>query len=339
MNLNQCVELVFGVVPAPVRDEFVRNPIAAIQDELGITIVEARHLGDQKRNDGGACDGMSFLEDGVILYAPSDHSRRQNFTLAHELGHWALDGSPDDVQDWIADEDDSAKLIETVCDRIAARLLVPADSVTTVIGAGPVRADHLRALFDATQASRPACAIALANRLPGLGAVVIIDRPTGEVTHASVRPDLSRGWPKVYPWRGQTLSPTDPLMRLEPEAASTRSRTWQMPWGTSESFYVDAVADDRRTFAVFSAADLWAIDSFHARDNREFDARPTFTGYCCGTEFKGRGFPCAECSKPFCPTCGLCKCQRDEKREAGCSNCFIMYLPHLLENGLCENCR
>ena len=112
-----------------------------------------------------------------------------------------------------------------------------------------------------------------------------------------------------------------------------------MPWGTSAEFYIDAVADDRWTFAVFSDSDLWAIDTFHARDNREFDARPTLTGYCCGHDFKGRGFPCSECSKPFCPTCGLCKCQRDATREAPCSSCFTMYLPHLLENGLCENCR
>ncbi|MCM3895783.1 ImmA/IrrE family metallo-endopeptidase [Gordonia sputi] len=339
MNLNQCVELVFGVVPATVRDEFVRNPITAVQDGLGLTVVEARHLGDQKRNDGGACDGVSFLKDGVILYAPSDHSRRQNFTLAHELGHWAFDGSPDEIQDWIADEDDSAKLIETVCDRIAARLLVPSDSVTAVIRAGPVRADHLRALFDATQASRPACAIALANRLPGLGAVVIIDRRTGEITHASVRPDPGRGWPKVYPWRGQFVSSTHPLMRLAPGANSTRRGRWEMPWGTSAEFYIDAVADNRWTFAVFSAIDLWAVDSFHARDNREFDARPTLTGYCCGTEFKGRGFPCSECGKPFCPKCGLCKCDRDAEREVRCDGCFMTYLPHLLEEGLCENCR
>ena len=43
-------------------------------------------------------------------------------------------------------------------------------------GAGPISARHVSELVDATRASRPACAIALASRLAGLGAVVIIDK-------------------------------------------------------------------------------------------------------------------------------------------------------------------
>ena len=225
MDINRCVDLALAVVPPEVRDEFLNDPVAAIHDGLGLTVTEADHLRDQQRADGGACDGVSFLNDGVILYASSPHSRRENFTLAHELGHWAVEHSPDEVHDWIADEDNSRQLIETVCDRVAARLLVPSVAVTAVISDGPVRAGHLVELFDTTQASRPACAIALATRLPSLGAIVIIDRHTGEVTHACVRPDPTSGWPRVYPWRGQSLASTDPLMRLVPGAGRSARRT------------------------------------------------------------------------------------------------------------------
>lgn len=339
MNLDLCVDLAFSAIPLSVRDGFLDDPVAAIRDRLGLSVTAAEHLVDT-RADGGACDGMSFLSDGVILYAPSRNSRRQNFTLAHELGHWAFDNAPDEVQDWIADEDRPQQLIETVCDRIAARLVVPSGAVDAAVGKGPVCAQHIFDLFEATVASRPACAIALANRLTDLGAVVIVDRLTGEITHASVRPDPAHGWPRVYPWPGQTLSSTDPLMQLAPGVGSTRRTTWQMPWKVSAEFYIDALADERRIYAVLSASDLWAVDVFHAADDRDFDARPSLAGHCCGVEFQARGYPCAGCGKPFCPTCGLCQCDRDAKREILCGGgCFTKYLPHLLEDGLCENCR
>src|SRR5690349_3943356 len=116
VTLEDCVEQAFSLVPTDVRARFAAEPIKALQSDFGLTVQAVEHLANT-REDGGACDGISFLEDGVILYAPTPASRRENFTLAHELGHWLAENAPD-VYDWLANQDDPGRLLETVCDRI-----------------------------------------------------------------------------------------------------------------------------------------------------------------------------------------------------------------------------
>ena len=338
MDLESCVSQALSLVPEDVGARFAANPAQVLRSDFGLTVRAVDHL-DNARDDGGACDGVSFLEDGVILYAATPNSRRENFTLAHELGHWLAENAPD-VYDWLADEDDPGRLLETVCDRIAQRLLLPGDAAPAVIGPGPVRARHLIDLYNATQASRPVCAIALARQLPGLGAVTIIDRGSGVVTHASVTPDPEHGWPTVFPWRNQRLDGTHPLLRLRAGAESARRVPWSTPWGTHAEFYVDALADDKRVIAVFSDTDLWGVERFHPDLDRDFDVRPQLSGHCCGTSFQRRGYPCSNCEQPFCPKCGECRCERNARREVRCEGgCFQMFLPHLLVEGRCAECR
>lgn len=302
-----------------------------------MTVRAVDHL-TSARDDGGACDGVSFLQDDVILYAPTPANRRENFTLAHELGHWLAEMAPG-VYDWIADQDDPGRLLETVCDRIAQRVLLPDEAARAVVGSGPIRARHVIDLYDATQASRPVCAIALARQLPGFGAIAIIDRYTGTVSHASVKPDPEQGWPTVFPWRGQQLPDGHPLLQLPSGSSATRLLTWRTPWNAQADFYVDATGDDKRILAVFSGSDLWGSERFHAPIDREFDTRPLLAGYCCGKSFERRGYPCTDCHQPFCPRCGECRCGRDAKRELTCERCFLKFQPHLVVDGLCVDCR
>lgn len=338
MDLEFSVDQALSLVPPGARKRFVANPAEVLRSDFGLTVKAVDHLASA-RDDGGACDGVSFLEDGVILYAATPASRRENFTLAHELGHWLAESAPD-IYDWLADQDDPGRLLETVCDRIAQRLLLPDDAAASVISSGPIRAQHLIDLYNTTQASRPVCAIALAKQLPSLGAVIIVDRYAGVVAHASVTPDPEHGWPIVFPWRNQQLPATHPFLQLPVGAGSTRRLTWSTAWGTQAEFYVDVVADDKRVFAVFSDSDLWGIEQFHPDLDRDFDSRPQLTGHCCGTSFHRRGYPCSNCEQPFCPQCGECRCERNAKREVMCEgDCFMMFLPHLLVGGRCSECR
>ncbi len=336
MNLEGCVEQALSLVSDDVRMRFAADPCGVLRSDLGLTVKAVEHLANA-REDGGACDGVSFLEDDVILYAPTPASRRENFTLAHEFGHWLAEKAPD-TYDWLADQDEPGRLLETVCDRIAQRLLLPDSAARAVIGQGPVRAQHLIDLYDATQASRPVCAIALAKHLPGLGAIAIIDRYTGTVAHASVKPDPEHGWPTVFPWRDQQVSDGHPLLRLAPGSSTTRRLPWRTPWNTQADFYVDAVGDDKRVIVVFCGSDLWETEVFHPHIDRDFDIRPLLKGYCCGVSFERRGYPCPNCRQPFCPRCGDCRCERDAKREVMCSGCFLQFQPHLVVDGLCVDC-
>jgi hypothetical protein len=337
VDLDGCVQASIAVLSGDVRRKFSGDPLAVLTAELGLTVRSVDHLANS-RDVGGACDGLSFLEDGVILYAPTPASRRENFTLAHELGHWLAEKAPG-VYDWLADQDDPGRLLETVCDRIAQHLLLPDSAAQAVVGSGPIRAGHLFKLYDATQASRPVCAIALAKQLVGLGAVVILDCVTGEVTHSSVNPDPERGWPTVFPWRGQSLGAGHPLSGMSAGTSLTRRVSWRTPWSSQAEFYIDAVSDGRRTVAVFSDKDLWACETFHAPIERAFDTRPSLRGRCCGEAFERRGYPCPSCSQPFCPKCGNCRCDRDAAREIQCEQCFQLFLPHLVVDGRCADCR
>lgn len=337
MKLDACVDTALGQLSKDVLARFADAPAATMEKDLGLVVRPVETLA-AFRPDGGACDGVSFLQDGVILYSPTATSKRENFTLAHELGHWLVEKAPE-IYDWIADQDEPGPVLETVCDRIAQRLLVPEHLSMGAIGSGPLRAQHLIGLHESTHASRPVCAIALAKHLPGLGAVVLIDRFTQAVSHASINPHPELGWPRVFPWRGQHLGESHPLLQLGAGRARTGRISWRTPWGAQADFYVDAVGEDTRVIAVFSETDIWAAARFHPTTNLEFDSRPTLTGFCCGKAFEVTGYPCTSCRQPYCPKCGHCACQRQILQEVTCTRCFLKFHPRLVLDGECVDCR
>src|SRR5262245_36229040 len=55
-------------------------------------------------------------------------SRRENFTLMHELGHHLVESSIECLS-WIADQPAPKRVLEQVCDQIAADLLIPAADI------------------------------------------------------------------------------------------------------------------------------------------------------------------------------------------------------------------
>jgi hypothetical protein len=335
MRVDTWADRALALLSVEVREHFAADPIDCMTSELGLHVVPAEHLTDS-RTAGGACDGVSFLEDDVVLYAPS-FSRRQNFTLAHETGHWLLEHTAGFL-DWVADQETPAAAVETICDRIAQRLLLSKSQVAAIVGAGPVRAQHVMELYNSSAASRRVCAIGLAQSLPGLGAVVIADRETGIVELSSVHPDPEKGWPTVYPWNGQTLPPGNAFRRIGTGVSATKLMRWQSPWGTNADFYVDGITDDRRLYLVFSQTDLWGTTASFVATEVEFAVQPERQIFCCGKTRVSRGFPCPKCGQPFCPNCRECSCDKRAAREDECNECHSRVLPHLLQDGLCEIC-
>lgn len=340
MNLDRCVEEALRMLEPQVRQRFATAPQKVLVADLHLTVRPVDRL-VASREEGGSCDGVSFLDDGVILYAPTPNSRRENFTLAHELGHWLIEQA-EGLYDWIADQDDPARLLETLCDRIAQKLLLSHELISVAVQGEPVRAEHVLLLFDLSTASLPVCAIALADRLPNLGAVVILNSEAEAVASASIKPDHDRGWPKVFPWPGEPLPPGHPLTTMDVRSPrGFRQKTyWRNRWGAQEPFYVDALPVRGQIVAVFSSVDLWAAEQLHLDPARDFDRRPSALIRCCGEDRAVRGFPCSDCGRPFCPQCGRCHCQRMAVREQLCAgSCFMQFQPHLLVGGLCEECR
>lgn len=337
-TIEESVQLALGVIDGDIVRRFAENPVNALVGDLNLAVSPADYLAD-RRNGGGACDGMSFLEDGVILYAPTE-SRRQNFTLGHELGHWLVSQADDSIYDWLSAQPDGAVAEETLCDRIAQKLLLPDEVIDSVIGAGPVEARHIADLFEASNASQPVCGIALASRLPALGAVVIVDRTLGEVEYASIHPHPMYGWPRVHPWPGTPAPAGHPLVILQAGTNVRRRSFWTDKWGNRAEFYLDAFAGSRRAVGVLADADLWQAEVFHPPTTREYRDQPQRQVTCCGDTHTVRGYSCPTCRQPYCPICKGCRCDRQAAAEKRCAGpCGLQMLPHLLENGVCEECR
>lgn len=334
-NIDALVDKALRRLPPHVRDKFATDPHAALRD-LGLTARHVDHLTD-RRNDGGACDGVSFLHDNVILYAPTDHSRRENFTLAHELGHWVADF--DDLLDWVADQDEPGRLLETICDRIASHLFLPRPLVVQTLAGQPLRAQHVLDLFNASHASIPACAIALADTLTHLGAIVLVDANTHIVHSSSVNPDPDQGWPRVFPWRDQPVPDGHPVKAMADGSHVARRAFWRTPWGAEQPYYMDALRQGRRIILVLSDTDIWGVERLHLDGPREFDQRPTGQVYCCGQSRQVTGWPCSTCGSHYCPSCGRCGCDRRAQREVQCTTCFLQYEARLVVNGVCVECR
>lgn len=330
------VARIVDAISQPIRAAIASNPAEALTVEFGLKVQAEPQLGLQ-RHGGGACDGVSFIRDGVVLYAPSPWSRRENFTLTHELGHWLVSRDPDSI-DWLADQNDPDRMLELLCDRIAQKLLLPEDLIDSVLDGQPVRASFIRELHEASSASEPVCAIALAARLPGHGAVLIADLETKMVSYSSIRTGKDDSWPAVYPWPGAEVPPGHPLRGLRTGATMARKSFWRAPWGTEQPYYMDAVADDRRIYAVLSATDIWMSERFHSDEPFQVDKRPWREVRCCGKTITVRGFPCAVCNEPHCPDCGHCRCDRIMRTQILCNSCFIMYPSHLVIAGRCADC-
>ncbi|WP_285029645.1 ImmA/IrrE family metallo-endopeptidase [Mycolicibacterium sp. lyk4-40-TYG-92] len=337
MDLDRATELALGLLGADVRTRFAADPVDALRNTLELKVQPVEHLA-QRRDDGGACDGVSYLQDGVILYAPTRWSKRQNFTLAHELAHWLIE-QQDELYDWLADQPEPQRMLETLCDRIAQRLLLPEALIDSVVGAGPVRASHVINLFNRSEASGPVCAIALARRLTCCGSVLLIDRVAAVVSYASLRPDVEEGWPNVFPWPGNEVPAGHPFLNMRSGDSWTRRSYWRARWGTQRDYYADAVCEGTRVIAILADLDVWNAEQLHIDQPNEFDRRPSSQITCCGRTFTVRGYPCDDCGQQFCPSCKRCNCDRRAEREESCTSCYLKFQRHLLVAGLCEDCR
>lgn len=336
MNVDECAAAALSSLDPETRGLLATDPIEGLR-ALGLSVQAMDRLNDT-RHDGGACDGVSFLREGLILYASSPNSRRENFTLGHELGHYLVDQNAT-IMNWLGDQPEAMAQLETICDRIASGLLLSQDDVDLVIQGRPITAAYVLDLYANSKASRPACAIAVADRMRGLGAVAIINADTRVVGSSSVHPDPDLGWPEVFPWRGQPVPSGHPLLALKAGGSMRRRSYWANAWGAQQRYYIDAHHDGRRLVAVFADTDIWGCETLHLDPEREYLNTPAGQVCCCGATHHVRGYPCPTCRKHYCPSCKQCPCEKSAARESTCSRCFLSYQPHLLIRGLCEECR
>lgn len=331
MTIHSHARRLADALPDTVRTDLCGGPLSAIPRYFPLTVAVASSFDEP--GEHGWCDGASITDAGVILYRPTD-SRRENFTLLHELAHHLI-ANDDDCPSWLADQDDPGKLEEEICNLVAARLLIPEERITQALDKKPPSAATVTALYQATGASRSACAIAVAQRIPCDGFVILTEPGSGEVFVSSRTRDT-----RPYPWKGDPIPDPHPLSRPDPPP---KAKTWWPRWnGDRRDFYM--VTGDVAGYicGVFAENDLWGIDTLHVYTPVEEDRGYHGTLTCpCGYQGVVRMYPCRTCGVSECPRCGECDCQRRERNQPRdtCANCFSSVRSHLLVDGLCDACR
>lgn len=256
---------------------------------------------------------------------------RRNFSLLHEFGHHLCPRvAAVATALWEMPDGEEEAFEEDLVDAFAAAVLLPADIVSSIFADGITAASVIH-LWQSTTASREACCVAAAHRLPAPGYVMLLEpdsRSQFAARHGDVLP-IARG-------------SRQPATRLQSAVRGGTARGVDRPTFRSgvngPQMYLDARADGDYTFAV------WLTDS---------PAWPTLSvpldtvpvghdGHCsaCGEDFTSWTRLCGNCSEPFCPQCGACDCPPGSQRpvaERLCTSCFL-YLPLTAFHGDSTTC-
>lgn len=254
-TFREWVRQIVASVREDDRRDLAHDPKGAVVRRFGLQLRVT--AAPQVRGDGGWCDGMSFSQGNLVLYKESPYSKRENFTIMHELAHFLV-RQYKSFAVWVADRPDTKPHIEEVCNAVAAELLLPTAFVVGVLDGKKPRARHLLTLVQRSEASREVCAIAIAPHLGCYGFAAIVSLNQAKIAFASRVPDT-----RPYPRRDDALPPGHPLLRLGPTRPVTATGWWPYPDGQPEQYYVDAVAEGHFGYALCAVDDLWGATDLH----------------------------------------------------------------------------
>lgn len=273
-----------------------------------------------------------------IVLGQSASPRRRLFSLGHEFAHHLID------QDSIVSDvlfkagRRSATLEEAICDAFAARLLVSDKALDVALGDGGVTASSMIKLFDASNASREACAVALAQRLECEGHIVILE--------AEAAGDGSERFSARFCARSQNALPVargsvqdDPLLRSSFRSGRGRgyARLRYASGSLSDEYHCDAVLAAGYVYAVLvSESPPWGGLSVRSGWGAGYE-----TAWCehCSHEFRPTGPKCVSCQEFLCHTCRRCACIAAAPPSARvCESCWLEKPGNRFRGSECYEC-
>src|SRR5690606_16225470 len=99
-------------------------------------IAQAKGITVHAKSEKGVSGALIFVGDNVELIYSTEHNNTgfENFSIAHELGHYFLDGHPEEIQKQGGTHVSRANFtedtsIELEADHFASGLLMPSDLV------------------------------------------------------------------------------------------------------------------------------------------------------------------------------------------------------------------
>jgi IrrE N-terminal-like domain len=266
-----------------------------------------------------------------LQVARSLSRRRRQFTALHEFGHH-LQRTDADLATAMMEVDDYERFEDAACDAFASRILIPDELVAGTVGRRGPTASEVVALYRATTASRAACCVRSAERLTGLGAVVLYNGD-GSVSFAA-RHGI------IPPARGSDQSRTTLLKKtldnVGNPAAFTSMTTIAYRNGTSSaSLYGQAAwCDDYIVAVLAETAPPWV--SFALPAAAQPFAATWWNCETCLDAFKITD-RCPKCSQPLCPK-RHCGCTVADEKQ--CTVCFLKLHPARFAPGssVCRDC-
>lgn len=322
-TIDEVVQDLVGCVAHCIDDLAREDPAAAVElyfDPVRVRSLPASELGS------GECSIEGFYEAEVdpvrpwILFAGDVNPARARFTILHELGHHLLMTATAELLDSIdqigGSTAEAIKIEESVCHGFAGRVLIPQHVVDGIIEPASLRAEHVVALKDASNASWEAVAVRAAGASATRSAVLLVREP-GEVAFAATSSRMGkRGWS-----RGSAVHIGGALARaLETERQRSVKEIfrWNLPF--AEELYCDTIRiHDRLAVAVL--ADKPSDGRFDILEDVEpaWSAREEFCPRC--GEERDYGW-CERCSGRRCASCGSCGCDQPPEHPL-CPRCFL----------------
>lgn len=254
-------------------------------------------------------------------------SRRDNFTLLHELAHH-LQQTHDQWGYTLIDMDAliRRKIEEAVCDQFAAQILMPV-GVTDRHDVSVHPADVMAGFFARTRASRAATLQRVREMLPhGARWILAVADLDGVVsTSASTYDDPPP--PKGFAQEG--------FRRVAVEAMDAAVRR---EFHDGIEYRTGAVLDDLRVEAALDCEERYVFLALRPTTTNG-SGTWTFPAQECSNPVCERVFQplqssgrCQSCQGFRCPYCNRCSCSAPD-RPTTCTSCFVPYTPAEMASG------
>ncbi|MGY0004134.1 ImmA/IrrE family metallo-endopeptidase [Micromonospora sp. I033] len=270
----------------------------------------------------------------ITVVREASHGRRA-FTLLHEIAHFLQQNDEPWTDEALSGQPDfGRRLEEQVCDAFAAEVLLGSDLPGRVLGDSPITASSVHQLFEASQASRSACCVKVAQLLPCEGWVLLTDL-NGIVQFAAVSGN------RVPPRRGTSQGP-DHVSQVAGRIGTSRQEdSWvTFPSGKQwRPLYADSVRDPsfRYVYTVLTDDVPPWLPSYTQRRRAPVDT--DWDCHVCEAVFNTRPPACARCGQPACPRCGMCACDQ-RAHERLCERCFLVQGIAMFDgsSSVCRDC-
>ncbi len=261
---------------------------------------------------------IDTVEPPIIGIIEGSYSRREAFTVLHELGHHLQRTELQLAQDLPSQPDRGRLLEEMTSDAFAAAILIPADLAQKYLGDKTPTAADVRRLWVEANASRAAMCVRAAQNLSSPGHVVLLDAD-GVISFSATYAE--------YPLKvglDQSESAIVRSARSSGAGLISGKTTWRYSEGaTGQEHYAQAtrLGDYILVISVVDGAP-WEQIALSAPKQTYY--REWHTCVTCGHLMRTYGHEvCAICKDPKCPDCGRCACP-SRVAERTCTECFLV---------------